>query len=231
MIFNEAKRSERMVPIISNKELDDDLLEYVVKTSIVETYVIHCDAQVINGINRNFVLNTCGIIRRMAFLFNTRRGNVRVVDVAQDLIGFENADIWCVDPVHPIDQVYRRIASGVLKMAANQHEHDEATSGKRRRPEGGEGDDAQRRRPAEPQRWNWQGHEDERGYNRRNWQEDRGREEEQGYNRRPREFQNSRSGREEYEEGPIQGRGGYSNRGTRGPYHKRGNNRGWRRPY
>jgi hypothetical protein len=168
-----------------------------------------------------------------AFLFNTRRGNVRVVDVAQDLVGFENADIWCVDPVHPIDQVYRRIASGVLKMAANQQEHDEATSGKRRRPEGGDGDDAQRRRPAEPQRWNWQdgGHEDERGYNRRNWQEDRGREEDQGYNRRPREFQHSRQGRDEYGEEPVQGGGRYSSRGGRGPYHKRGSNRGWRRPF
>jgi exonuclease III len=65
LTFNEAKKSEKILPTISNKELDDDLLEFVVKISIVETYVIHCDAQVINGINRNFVLNTCGIIRRM----------------------------------------------------------------------------------------------------------------------------------------------------------------------
>jgi hypothetical protein len=168
-----------------------------------------------------------------AFLFNNRRGNMRVVDVAQDLVGFENADIWCVDPVHPIDQVYRRIASGVLKMAANQHQHDEATSGKRRRPEGGEGDEAQRRRPAEPQRRNWQdgGHEDDRAHSRRNWYEDRGREEEAGDNRRPREFQNSRLGREEYYEDPAQGRGRYNSRGGRGLYHKRGSNRGWRRPY
>jgi hypothetical protein len=65
LTFNEVKKSEKILPTISNKELDDDLLEFVVKISIVETYIIHCNAQVINGINRNFVLNTCGIIRRM----------------------------------------------------------------------------------------------------------------------------------------------------------------------
>jgi hypothetical protein len=68
-----------------------------------------------------------------SFLFNNRRANVRVVDTLQDLVGLDNADMWCVDPVHPIDQVYRRIAGGVLKMAANQQEHDERVGVKRRR--------------------------------------------------------------------------------------------------
>jgi hypothetical protein len=38
---------------------------------------------------------------------------VKVADVGLDLQGFDNSDIWLVDPVHPIEQVYRRIASGV----------------------------------------------------------------------------------------------------------------------
>jgi hypothetical protein len=84
-----------------------------------------------------------------AYLFNNRRWNVCVVDVAQDLIGFDNADMWCMDPVHPIDQVYRRIAGGVLKMASNYREQEERASMKRRRPEGSEADEQQTRRPRE----------------------------------------------------------------------------------
>jgi hypothetical protein len=84
-----------------------------------------------------------------ALLYNNRRWNICVVDMAQDLIGFDYADMWCVDPVHPVDQVYRRIAGGVLKMAANYQEHKEKASVKRRRPASSEGDEQMTRRPRE----------------------------------------------------------------------------------
>jgi exonuclease III len=65
LIFNEKKPSGILRPTISNKDLDDDLLEFVLITSAVETYIIHCDEPVIAGRNRNFLLNTCGMIKKM----------------------------------------------------------------------------------------------------------------------------------------------------------------------
>jgi hypothetical protein len=121
-----------------------------------------------------------------AFLFNNRRWNIRVVDVAQDLIGFDNADMWCMDPVHPVDQVYRRIAGGVLKMAANYKEHEEKAGAKRRRPENSDGDEHMSRRPREY------------NYSRSGTSYDDRQEEDRGQNQRPREYNYSRRGRGGY---------------------------------
>jgi hypothetical protein len=52
-------------PAISNKDLEDDLLEFLLIATTVETYIIHCDLVVIAGRNRNFLLNTCGMIKKM----------------------------------------------------------------------------------------------------------------------------------------------------------------------
>jgi exonuclease III len=65
LTLNEQKNPEKGRPTISNKELSDDLLEFVVKTSVSETYVIHSNQDLINGVNRNYLLNTCGTVRRL----------------------------------------------------------------------------------------------------------------------------------------------------------------------
>jgi hypothetical protein len=65
MNFNDRQKNDRIRPTISNKDLDDDLIEFVGKTVVIESYVIHCDLQFIKGVNRNLILNTCGILRQL----------------------------------------------------------------------------------------------------------------------------------------------------------------------
>jgi hypothetical protein len=50
------------------------------------------------------------------FLFNTGRRNLRILDTGMTLKGLEDADLWCTDPVHPIESVYGRIAEGIKKL-------------------------------------------------------------------------------------------------------------------
>jgi hypothetical protein len=56
-------KSERRMPAISNKDLDDDLLEFVVLTSAAETYLQNTDAIVIGNHNKIHLLQTCGSIK------------------------------------------------------------------------------------------------------------------------------------------------------------------------
>jgi exonuclease III len=65
LILNEKVSNIISRPTISNKDLKDDLLEFVVKVSTAETYLIHCPLNTIDGRNKNFLLNTCGTIRRL----------------------------------------------------------------------------------------------------------------------------------------------------------------------
>jgi hypothetical protein len=73
-----------------------------------------------------------------AYMYNHRRGNVKVVDPAMELRGLDNEDIWFVDPIHPIDPIYRRLATAVITMAAPGQEEDGPASSKRRRTDSGE---------------------------------------------------------------------------------------------
>jgi hypothetical protein len=50
------------------------------------------------------------------FLFNTYRQSIRILDTAMVIKGLEDADLWCTDPVHPIESVYGRIAEGVTSL-------------------------------------------------------------------------------------------------------------------
>jgi exonuclease III len=52
-------------PTISNKELDDDLLDFVVKSTVAETYLIHCTEQQVNGTGKDMLLNICGTMKRI----------------------------------------------------------------------------------------------------------------------------------------------------------------------
>jgi hypothetical protein len=58
---------------------------------------------------------------------------VAIVDAAMDLRGLENEDIWFIDPVHPIDSVYRMLAAGVIAVAASFNEDSGQAAVKRRR--------------------------------------------------------------------------------------------------
>jgi hypothetical protein len=129
-----------------------------------------------------------------AYMFNHRRKNVKVVDVGMEIRGLENEDMWFIDPVHPIDPVYRRLANGVITVAESFNEDQDQMEVKRRRTdswnEGG-----QRRGPppgahAKPREYNYSCHG--------NYNEDR-------------DGQGSRSG----------GQASYSGRGYRGRGHGR----------
>jgi hypothetical protein len=63
--FNEKIKPGIVHPTISNKDLNDDLIEFLVKTSVSETYLQHCSDNSLYGVNKNFLLNTCGTIRRL----------------------------------------------------------------------------------------------------------------------------------------------------------------------
>jgi hypothetical protein len=65
LTFNESESGTYSRPTISNKELNDDLLEFLIKSTVCETYVLNCNGNVIGGVNKNFLLNTCGIIKRL----------------------------------------------------------------------------------------------------------------------------------------------------------------------
>jgi hypothetical protein len=65
LILNEKVSNVISRPTISNKDLKDDLLDFVVKVSTAETYLLHCPLNTIDGRNKNFLLNTCGTIRRL----------------------------------------------------------------------------------------------------------------------------------------------------------------------
>jgi hypothetical protein len=68
LYFNNKKGQDygtRCMPTISNKELSDDLLPFVVKTSVSETYLIHAADNVIHGIRKNNLVHTCGTIRNL----------------------------------------------------------------------------------------------------------------------------------------------------------------------
>jgi hypothetical protein len=66
-------------------------------------------------------------------LFNCNRRSMRVLDSLYSIRNLEDNDIWFVDPVHPIDRVYRLVAAGIIKVAATLKEADQRQDAKRRR--------------------------------------------------------------------------------------------------
>jgi hypothetical protein len=73
------------------------------------------------------------------------------MDSTFDVRNMANEDVWFVDPVHPIDPVYRLVAAGVIKMAATLKEHEERGDHKRRRADSWETSQPQQQKPRESQ--------------------------------------------------------------------------------
>jgi hypothetical protein len=90
-----------------------------------------------------------GVKRHLkAYMFNHRRKNVKVVDVAMEMRGLENDDIWFIDPIHPIDPIYRRLANGVITVAASFVEDQDLMEPKRRRTDSWDGREQRRGPPS-----------------------------------------------------------------------------------
>jgi hypothetical protein len=52
------------------------------------------------------------------FVFREGNRSIKLLDPNVDLRGLEESDIWGVDPVHPLAEVYDKIAEGVVKLNA-----------------------------------------------------------------------------------------------------------------
>jgi hypothetical protein len=65
LVLNIAKKKLAERYSISKNELNDDLLGYLVHSSVTETYLQHWDGERIDGNNKNFLLNTCGTIKAL----------------------------------------------------------------------------------------------------------------------------------------------------------------------
>jgi hypothetical protein len=64
LILNQKKIPQKGFNMsISNKELDDDLLDFLVHAVTSETYLIHSRAENFNGRNKREYIETCGLIR------------------------------------------------------------------------------------------------------------------------------------------------------------------------
>jgi hypothetical protein len=61
------------------------------------------------------------------FLFHKGRRNVKVVDPNLDIRGLSNAEIWSSDPVHPKEEVYKKIAEGLINVVATATESSKRT--------------------------------------------------------------------------------------------------------
>jgi hypothetical protein len=57
---------------------------------------------------------------------------MRVLDSTYDSRHMADSDIWFCDPVHPLDGIYRRITSGVIKTAATLKDQEDRQQLKRR---------------------------------------------------------------------------------------------------
>jgi exonuclease III len=63
--FNVKNLKSAGRPTISNKELNDELLDHLIHVVAAETHLIHSDQVFINGIGKNILLNSCGVIRKL----------------------------------------------------------------------------------------------------------------------------------------------------------------------
>jgi exonuclease III len=64
LILNRKKSQKKTRVAISKKELDDDLLQYLVHATTAETYLIHWSDLNIN-INKQILINTCGTVKAL----------------------------------------------------------------------------------------------------------------------------------------------------------------------
>jgi hypothetical protein len=102
-----------------------------------------------------------GVRRHLkAYMFNHRRKNVKVVDVAMEMRGLENDDIWFIDPIHPIDPIYRRLANGVTTVAASFLEDQDQMEPKRRRTDSWDGRGPPPGAHGKPREYNYSRHGD-----------------------------------------------------------------------
>jgi hypothetical protein len=77
-----------------------------------------------------------GVAKKFKNLFyNSGKRLTRVLDTGYNIRQKDDADVWGVDPVHPIEAIYRSIVASILQMAATLKQTEERVESKRRREE------------------------------------------------------------------------------------------------
>jgi hypothetical protein len=61
------------------------------------------------------------------FLFHKGWRNVKVVDPNIEIRGLSDAETWSSDPIHPREEVYKKIAEGLINVVANAAESSKRT--------------------------------------------------------------------------------------------------------
>jgi hypothetical protein len=112
-------------------------------------------------------------------LYNAGKRFMRVLDTSHNLRGREDADVWGVDPIHPIESVYRSLVASIFQMAATLKDLSSRVESKRRREDSREDNLPHSRRPREEEDRAHGFQEDRRGHNEdlgrgRGWSNNRG---------------------------------------------------------
>jgi hypothetical protein len=118
-------------------------------------------------------------------LYNVGKRFTRVLDTGYNLRGADEADVWGVDPVHPIEAIYKSIVASILQMAATLKQTEERVETKRRREESHEDSLPRSRRFRDDDEPHHEGREGGRGQGR-GWPPGRGSD--RGYGNRGRGY-------------------------------------------
>jgi hypothetical protein len=112
-------------------------------------------------------------------LYNAGKRFMRVLDTSHNIRGREDADVWGVDPIHPIESVYRSLVASIFQMAATLKDLSNRVESKRRREDSREDSlpHSRRQREEEDRAQRFQddrrGRSDDRGRGR-GWSTNRG---------------------------------------------------------
>jgi hypothetical protein len=133
------------------------------------------------GYKENMEKQLEGVARKFKnLLFHAGKRYIRVLDPGYNLKGTEMADVWGVDPVHPIEPIYKSLVASIFQMAATLKAVEGRDDRNKRRREASQEDSLPRsRRPREDgdsrreEGEGGQGREDSRGRGR-GWTPGRG---------------------------------------------------------
>jgi hypothetical protein len=106
-------------------------------------------------------------------LYNAGKRLTRVLDTGYNIRGKDDADVWGVDPVHPIEAIYRSIVASIFQIAATLKETHGRVESKRRREASQEDSLPRSRRSRDEEEPRQEGREGGRGRGR-GWPPGRG---------------------------------------------------------
>jgi hypothetical protein len=96
--------------------------------------VRHVANRLDRGYKQNMERQLEGVAKKFKnLLYNAGKRFTRVLDTGYNLRGTDEADVWGVDPVHPIEPIYKSIVASILQIAATLKQTEGRVETKRRR--------------------------------------------------------------------------------------------------